>query len=366
MKCIHCEANATYKSRISSGGRCPSCQHAFAFEPKTDALGVSDGLFARAIKDVSGDGTLFFTQKQLYYEFNRRILKRKTLACGTPAALLGLGFLIANMPHSSWKMGAGIAIASLCFMATPRPTSKSTSPLYTRVTEPQFLSYLQKWEKAHGKIERLLATPQRLEPKPLDFADVTAYSFDRVLVTEHATTAAMLVANNFHFENNCAILSLDGYPSDRFHTILAMLRRNPQLKIFYLHDATQHGIKAIHTLREPHWFPDASLRIIDLGLRPLHAQKGNMILRKGTPQPFTSTKPTAITAQEIAWLETGNYAEIESVRPAKLMRAVYQGFAQANQMEETGGGGDVILVDTPPSVWVYDSGIDVYAADSFG
>ena len=30
----------------------------------------------------------------------------------------------------------------------------------------------------------------------------------------------MLVANNFHFENNCAILSLDGYPSGNAATVL--------------------------------------------------------------------------------------------------------------------------------------------------
>ena len=34
----------------------------------------------------------------------------------------------------------------------------------------------------------------------------------------------MLLANNFHFENNCAILSIEGYPPNVFETVRAMLK----------------------------------------------------------------------------------------------------------------------------------------------
>ena len=76
-----------------------------------------------------------------------------------------------------------------------------------------------------------------------------------------------------------------------------------------------------------------------------------------------------VLSEEIAWLELGNTAELHALRPNKLMRAVYQGFAKAGQVDtsSTDGGTDgVIYVDSGPSIWVYDSGVDVYASDSFG
>ncbi|NET29771.1 hypothetical protein [Okeania sp. SIO1I7] len=45
-------------------------------------------------------------------------------------------------------------------------------------------------------------------------SEVTAYSFDRLIVCETAEIAQFLIANNFHFEHNCAVLSIDGYPQN--------------------------------------------------------------------------------------------------------------------------------------------------------
>src|ERR687893_719738 len=56
MKCIYCNADSKRKERQVGGGRCPTCQHLFAFEPQTDPLTLTDTRFQRAIKDGSGDG----------------------------------------------------------------------------------------------------------------------------------------------------------------------------------------------------------------------------------------------------------------------------------------------------------------------
>jgi hypothetical protein len=366
MKCILCGSDSKYPTRRSNGGRCGACKHPFAFEPKTDALSVTDGLFQKIIKDVSGDGKLFFTAKQLWYEFNRRMLKKRIVSCGGSAMLLVLGIPLALALRHVWPAVLGMALAAFSMMATARPAKKPSPPLYIRVPLAKFLEdYLSKWHHAHGPIEKLLPSPSHPvggSPPPAA-PDVTAYSFDRVLVTEHAETAAMLVANNFHFENNCAILSLDGYPYDRFDTILQMLRRNPLLKVFVLHDATPEGNSMALSLRDSRWFPDPSLRIIDLGLRPLHAQKARMVLLKVAPQPLQPTGRASLTADELAWLAAGNRAEVAAVRPEKLMRAIYQGFARANQV---GDAGATVYDDTGAVIWIYDGNMDIYASDSFG
>ncbi len=46
--------------------------------------------------------------------------------------------------------------------------------------------------------------------------------------------AQLLIANNFDFENNYAVLSITGYPENIFSTVMEILRRNPDLKIYEL------------------------------------------------------------------------------------------------------------------------------------
>ncbi|NEQ71794.1 MAG: hypothetical protein F6K23_01065 [Okeania sp. SIO2C9] len=75
--------------------------------------------------------------------------------------------------------------------------------------------------------------------------EVIAYSFDRVIVCDTAEIAQFLIANNFHFENNCAVLSIDGYPENIFSTVMQMLKQNPDLKVYAFHSATPRGVTMI-------------------------------------------------------------------------------------------------------------------------
>lgn len=365
MKCIYCETNNTYPERVKNSQRCSKCHHPFAMEPKTDPLQISDGLFQRVIRDVSDGEKLFFTEQHLWYEFNRRLLKHKTLSCGAAATLLlvagGAGFAMHHLGP------ALLGMSGLCFAATTTSRASAAKLLRPKISLPDFDSrYLSKWVNAHGQIPKLLPppAPSRGRLHTPQAQDITSYSFDRALVTEHADIAAMLVANNFHFENNCAILSLDGYPYQTAATVMEMLMRNPQLKVFALHDASVRGCEMPGKLRQTPWFPDPTIRLIDLGLRPKHIEATKLI----TLQRAQTTVPDPLRATlipgEILWLESGNVTELTCMRPAKLMRAIYQGFARANQMEAEGML-DSTMTETT-TIWVYDGGADVYAADSFG
>ena len=369
MKCIYCNTDTTYPVRRGSGGRCRSCLHPFAFEPKTDPLGVADGLFQGAVKDVSGDNAVFFTEGQLWYEFNRRLLRKKVPNVTGGAVLITLssigGGIIALAAHTFWPL-AIITVPGMIGGAVLRARAKRAGPppQHPRISDSDFRKkYLTRWGTIHGKIEKLLppVVPQPAPAAPP--ADVAAFSFDRALVTDHVAVAAMLVANNFHFENNCAILSADGYPQHVGATLMTMLRRNPRLRVFALHNASEAGCGLPLELRREGWFPDPSVQVFDLGLRPSHILKMRPISLPGGSRTLPPALRATLAPEEAAWLEGGTSVELEVVRPAKLMRSIYQGFARADQAGSVGGGdmeGDGIII------WGYDGGADIQAADSFG
>jgi hypothetical protein len=91
-----------------------------------------------------------------------------------------------------------------------------------------------------------------------------------------------------------------------------------------------------------------------------------MILLKNDPSQIGYSTGSSLNADEMSWLAQGNMAEVANVRPAKLMRAIFQGFARAGQMGADGVGGANVYDDTGMMIWIYDPGVDIYATDSFG
>jgi hypothetical protein len=99
--------------------------------------------------------------------------------------------------------------------------------------------------------------------------ELKQYSFDRAVICDDAEIARCLIANNFHFENNSAVLSVDGYPHDIFATVMDMLRLNPELQVYAVHDASRRGVALPHILStEPRWFAGTTVKIFDVGLLP--------------------------------------------------------------------------------------------------
>ena len=365
MKCIHCGSDSKYKERKASGGRCSACKHSFAFEPVGGAqFGTTDVSFQKAIETVSAKGTVFFTASQLWYEWNRRrrssVLKVSNLgAAGVAVTFFGgvFGLVTRNMALLAGGASVGGALMAAGFVRYRSRRAQTPRPLITLF---KFRSeYLSRWQDIHGKLDRLAPPPAPLQLHAGAAPDLTSYSFDRALITDTDEMAAMLVANNFHFENNCAILSVAGYPGPLSDTILTMLRRNPRLTVFAVHDAAVDGLLLPSRLRAS-WFPDPAIRIVDLGLRPADAQKLNMISLQEQPVAIPSVLTAMLSPAETTWLAAGNHTELAALRPARLMRAIYQGFARANQIgTDTGDGGTGMI-------WFHDSNADIYAADSFG
>lgn len=229
-------------------------------------------------------------------------------------------------------------------------------------------SWLTKWQQINGKVDKvLISAQQQIAPKSIN-PDITAYSFDRLVVCDSANMAQLLIANNFHFENNCAILSITGYPQSIFNTTMEMLRRNPDLKVYAIHDCSPKGVSLVHHLRTSEkWFLNSNVTIIDLGLLPrqIIASQGKMFTRfssqlKDEAKKLSVDIRLTLTAEELAWLDTGNFVELESFTPQKLIQVLRHGISGSLNLES----------DDSSIILIGDSGInsgnDIYLVESFG
>ena len=228
--------------------------------------------------------------------------------------------------------------------------------------------WLIKWQQINGKVDKVLTSQQeQIAPTSIN-PDIKAYSFDRLVVCDSANIAQLLIANNFHFENNCAILSITGYPQSIFNTTMEMLRRNPDLKVYAIHDCSSKGVSLVHHLRTSEkWFLNSNVTIIDLGLLPrqIIASQGKMFTRfssqlKDEAKKLSVDIRLTLTADELAWLDTGNFVELESFTPQKLIQVLRHGISGSLNLES----------DDSSIILIGDSGInsgnDIYMVENFG
>lgn len=303
MMCIRCKNDCTYPQR--SDGRCPKCKGEFAFEPRTGAF-FSDRAFQRAIEHVSSGGQVRWGVENLYYQLCR------TRRFGTI-----LSFIVQFF---------------------------GTDTNLVRLDNYQFTRMWERWLQVHGQPTGVIirkgppSNPQVAEP------DIGDYSFDRVVVCDRARTVDILLANNFHFENNCAVLSIEGYPPGPFAIVRKMLQRNPKLQVFTLHDATPAGCTLAQKVAvDPEWF-NGKIRIVDVGLRLCHAKPYRGLFLRAPGK--TIRESNGVQSEEAKWLEC--YAlELAVIRPEQILKRLFRAMnRQFNPQETTdtgstwdGGGG---------------------------
>jgi hypothetical protein len=376
VKCIQCGTDNKLTDRTNNGGRCKNCNHAFTFEPTAmGAVKFTDPFFAKAISDVSANGSLFFTTRQLGYIIDRKA-QRKIFKSGMIEVIAS--FLSTVVLASIVISTSNFFITLFCVLAaTPMVKrlrdwmvnnffAKNRQPL---VKDFEVEDWLQVWASKNGAVSQQLppVTNGALNPdNDVSIGEVSNYSFDRLVVCDRPAIAQMLIANNFHFEHNCAVLSVSGYPQQIFSTTMEMLRRNPDLQVFAFHDCSPKGLRLVHELGNSRdWFAGSNVRIVDIGLLPrqvLAKSKGLSICNSSkAAQDARSLGPQirqGLSAKELKWLDKGNYVELESFTPQKLIMVLQRGIAGAQQMDSVDGG-DMVFIDSNS-----DGGF--YAIDSFG
>jgi hypothetical protein len=279
------------------------------------------------------------------------------------AGAIGLAFAAAAVtsavlenPGVAAVLGAG---ALGCLLVALALAASVMAPL----GRDQFSDLWRRFHHVHGAPAGLIV--RRESPaKPAVESDIADYSFDRAIICDRARTVDVLLANNFHFENNCAVLSIGGYPPGPFETVRAMLKRNPKLEVYALHDASAEGCALPKRLAaDEAWFK-AHPRVVDLGLRPSHAKRfrGLWIAAPSAGALFTSDMPAAAAE----WL--ARYAlELAVIRPEQLLKRLYRAMTQPPSQERGDGSSNGSSSGTDGGAYVGstgDAGLDDDAADT--
>lgn len=386
MKCINCDTDNNLKERTINVGKCKNCGHQFVFDPKAGSP-FSDVAFKKYIEYISGPRNVFFTRKQLIYFLERKLYKIPTwnfyvliivfiiLYCVAISFSIPIIFSVMAlmtllpeinsqkqaMSHRKIKarflqfLGGVEILISVMFLlryvtSTEFPgfvfflvsvaiglfmiyrggrvcqnLGDIKDPFSIELTELD--SWLNNWSRVNGQLDKLLPSFNQQHTRSFINPDITSYSFDRLIVCDNAAIAQFLIANNFHFDHNCAIVSITGYPKDIFATILDMVKRNPKLVVYAVHDASIPGVSLAHHLQNtPQWFQNTTASIYDVGLTPQQVLNSKGFFIRNSPtseaklQPITPEIRATLSPKEIAWLEAGNLVELESLPPGKLLQ----------------------------------------------
>jgi hypothetical protein len=367
VKCIYCATDSKYKERLT--GECSQCHKRFAFEPKNGDP-FTDPAFKSAIDAVSSQGMVRWGVEHLYYELRRRRTRLRLKKEQLVAGLIGLVVLISwlggpaaifdDLPTAALFVVILSVIGGGVWLAARLKGGQTLGPGH----DPEFDRLWQRWVAVHGKPPGLIVRKEQPKRAVAPEPDIADYSFDRAVICDRARTVDLLVANNFHFENNCAVLAIGGYPPGPFETIRTMLKRNPKLQVFALHDATVAGCRLAHRLaNDSAWFKDQA-SVTDVGLRPRHAKPyGRLLLSV----PSTGVQAgEGIGGDEVPWLS--EYAlELAVIRPEQVLKRLFRAI---NRKEKASGDGDgdgsSTTSDHDSSSFSSDAGDSDGAGDAFG
>ena len=333
MKCVRCDHDSKYSERAN--GACPKCNGRFAFEPRNGDK-LTDAAFQNAIAAVSADGQIRWGAEHLYYEIARRQRGKTKTGCALVVMIVAAIFAIACVVNAK-LLGAliagGIAAVALWSFRAMRHSK------FVALPQIEFDRMLIKWREAHGQPKTMITRAHvRGTPAPARKleADISDYSFDRAIICDRARTADILLANNFHFENNCAVLSVDGYPEAHFETILTMLKRNPRLRVFALHDATPNGCRLARKLvSDTAWFAGLA-QVTDVGLRPAQAKPFAGLFKPHAGQAVQIVG--GISIAEAEWLNQQSL-ELAVIRPEQVLKRLYKALHR-DDTGDSGGSGD--------------------------
>jgi len=321
MICIRCRNDATYPERKDTR-KCPKCGERFAFEPRENDP-FSDKAFDNAIDAVSSSGQVKWGVEHLYYELCRK--KKPTNVLGIVLVIFTVIAIFLAVAIKPILILVILPVSLGLFMLTVRRTRTMRAEL----SRGDFERMWDRWGVVHGKPKGVIARkPQEDKPVRAPEPDIGDYSFDRAVICDRARTVDLLLANNFHFENNCAVLSVGGYPQQAFETVRRMLRRNPRLEVFVLHDITPEGCRLAHRLaNDPEWFKGMGVRIVDVGLRPVHAAPFKKLFQDSTREiPWGG----GISREEARWLSKYQL-ELAVIRPEQIVKRLFRAMSQSQQ-----------------------------------
>ncbi|MFM7846760.1 MAG: hypothetical protein ACKPEY_21345 [Planctomycetota bacterium] len=383
MICTKCEKDCRLSERPK--GVCPHCFQRFVFEPADKPRDpITDRLFLNAVNTVSSEGSVRWTIDSLYYE----ICRRKKV--NWFQVLIGLFYFngvflicVTSLVVAKTPRFVPYIVTLAVFLAFGISCYYIGRLRYVRLSRQIFQELYDRWEALRGPppgvIERRMTPITEAAVQVED--DVADYSFDRAVICDRRETADLLLANDFHFENNCAVLSIDGYPQRLFDTVRQMLRRNPKLKVYAIHDATVGGCQMAENIAtDAAWF-GGGVPVIDVGLRPSHARRMKGLWHPASDQQQPAT--SGITVREAKWLKR-HRLELAAIPPEQLIKRLYRAMSQEidtsrpeprviyladrwlSKSERTVADGGDVFSDGGPSSFAHPATDMEGLSDSFG
>lgn len=272
------------------------------------------------IERLQSFGRIFFTRRQLFYEFCRTLRSPIGLETKTAASIFGLSAIPSFfMTKGKLKNIVGLLSATAFVLGTFTALRKVPQTLNLPISPSEFENLLQNYLQ-NNRIEGLLEIAQETEFLPLNSNDLMLYGLPNLLICESGEIAQMLRANQFHLQTPCGVLSLqEANPIPESFQKMLSKAESPQ--VFYLHDASLESFLKIKSLRETLSLNnEIPLRI--LGLRPIHAKRLHLFAAK-TEKNFADLQDfDFLDESEKKWLLDGNSAEIAAVSPIRLLRVL--------------------------------------------
>ena len=261
MKCPECKANHPYKS----GMKC-RCGYRFSLDPKKDFY--TDGKLLGDVAKASQQDTQYFTENQLYTAFCMRPPTWSWIAWSIACTII---VVVVTAIKESWAAAmVAVGVVGLLSVLVVFLRGRRRPP-----SRDRFKKLLDKYENGHGQLPKMLRTLQLGTPPPeWSEPDIYDYGVERLLVVQHEVLVDLLVKNNFHGENRALVLTGGGYPSYLVQPACKALTDDPDLPVFFLHDADPTGQQwATFMISEPKVMPWADHTKIDLGLHPVDVAK---------------------------------------------------------------------------------------------
>ena len=275
----------------------------------------------KSIANISPSGIVFYTKGQLYYEVCRTLrpkpgLSKRQASLGLMMALLPTLLLWKKSPPIAKKLLATNIFwhASLHFLRQ-WPYTLNPPILYEAYERA-----LQTYAQAYG-LPPFLLPPAKTRPyiAITSEPDLLAYGLPKLLLCANDGLADMLIANDFHIELGCIILSwasLNPWPTE----ISQWLKHDSATQVYLLHDACPVQFKQASIIEASLGLKSAQVKT--LSLRPSQAQQGHLFAKRQTEPIQSSSKPNSLSLKEWQWLQAGYSAKLEALPPEHLLRAL--------------------------------------------
>ena len=297
---------------------CPKCGYHWVFGAGDP---LKDTQFRAIIRKASNNDTAYFTKNQLYAAYVARVgfMRPATV-------LLGGGLIFAGLVAVLYAAEAPLVLgvpfgffAAIIWYFVFRDRA---------MPQLEFEALLRKWKSRNGNPERLLLDSElRLRNPPPEYteADIFSYGVENVLIVDRDVLVDFFVLNNFATREKTLIVSETGYPDYIENRLLEILKTQPDVPVYLLHDATEVG-QGMRRRALTRWPALRENQVRDLGLSTEDVRKMRQFRR------FRSRQPAA--GMPLDYLSAGACASL--VAAAISARA---SLLDAAAMHHHGGGG---------------------------